>query len=138
MDPILFLGYIRLFLLLCLVLNILFSPFLFHTFLFLLCSNIHLSYSDVFGSLCLFPKPFYFIFCFYFFPIFIVYSQLFFFTSFPLIFLILLQSSTFPPLSCLISSTIFSLCFLISFFISSLNFIFCSLYLSQINFFLFL
>ena len=48
MGLILFLGYLRLFLL-CLVLR--FSPFLFHMFLFLLGSNysIHLSYSDVSG-----------------------------------------------------------------------------------------
>ena len=41
-------------------------------------------------------------------------------------------------MSCSISSTIFPSRFLISFFISFLTFIFCSLYLSQINFFLFL
>ena len=47
MDLIVFLGYLRLFLILCLVL--LFSPFLFHIFLFLLDSCIHLSYSDASG-----------------------------------------------------------------------------------------
>ena len=134
-DLILFLGYLRLFIL-CLVL--IFSPFLFHMFLFLLGSSIHLSYSDVSGIFV--SKTFLFslslLFPLVLFHLHHIFSDLFFFTSFPLIFLIFFQSS-FPPLSCLISSTIFSSCFLISFFISSLAFIFCSLYLSQIKFFSF-
>ena len=98
MDLILFLGYLRLCLLLCLVL--LFSPFLFQIFLFLLDSSIHLSNFDASGRFV--SRTFLFSLLLIFFLVlshfYRVFSTLFFLPPFHLSFLYFSKSTSLPCL----------------------------------------
>ena len=98
MDLILFLGYLRLFLLLCLV--VLFFRFLFHTFFFFLAPVF--IYLILMRLVYLFPEPSYSLFCFYFFLILShlhrVFSILFSLPSYHLSFLYFSKASSLPCL----------------------------------------
>ena len=106
-------------------------------FLFLLDSSIHLSYSDVSGMFV--SKTFLFFFLLLF-PLNLsnlhhIFSALFSLPPFHRSFLYFSKAPSLPYLVQFLQQFFLRVCFLISFFISSLTFIFCSLYLSQIKYF---